>query len=198
MMVCCVFSLESPHRGDSYECTKQTIMNIKKESHPKLPHLQCLQLWNYLCKGLKNGIEKAVVNEPPVFEPLKFYCTYIHYPQAFKISFIHFYFTECLMCYQCADSSSDEDKNQCQTYIRTMRKYKRLFLENGNLGVYQISTSSAPNIRCLHVLYFRTVHRLLAIQLPLYTVELQLDQTLMAGLPCLTRTHSWAPMVPYM
>ena len=26
------------------------------------------------CWGLKNEIEKAVVNEPSVFEPLKFYC----------------------------------------------------------------------------------------------------------------------------
>ena len=26
--VCCVFSLESPHRGDSNECTQYTIFNI--------------------------------------------------------------------------------------------------------------------------------------------------------------------------
>ena len=28
--VCCVFSLESPHRGDSNEYTQSTIFNIKK------------------------------------------------------------------------------------------------------------------------------------------------------------------------
>ena len=30
-----MFSLESPHRGDSNECTKYTIFNLKKEKHPK-------------------------------------------------------------------------------------------------------------------------------------------------------------------
>ena len=36
MKVCCVFSLESPHRGDSNENTQYTIFNIKIENHPKL------------------------------------------------------------------------------------------------------------------------------------------------------------------
>ena len=31
MKVCCVFSLESPHQGDSNEYTQYTIFNIKKE-----------------------------------------------------------------------------------------------------------------------------------------------------------------------
>ena len=30
MQVCCVFLLESPHRGDSNEYTQYTIFNIKK------------------------------------------------------------------------------------------------------------------------------------------------------------------------
>ena len=34
MKVCCLFSLESPHRGDSNEYTHYTIYNIKKENHP--------------------------------------------------------------------------------------------------------------------------------------------------------------------
>ena len=36
------------------------------------------QICNYrICsKGLKNEFETAVVNEPSVFEPLKFYCMY--------------------------------------------------------------------------------------------------------------------------
>ena len=29
----------------------------------------------FFSKGLKNEFETAVVNEPSVFEPLKFYCT---------------------------------------------------------------------------------------------------------------------------
>ena len=32
MKMCCVFSLESPHRGDSNEYTKHTIININKKS----------------------------------------------------------------------------------------------------------------------------------------------------------------------
>ena len=32
MKVCCVFSLESPHRGDSNEYTQHTIINIKRKS----------------------------------------------------------------------------------------------------------------------------------------------------------------------
>ena len=31
MKVCCVFSLESPHRGDSNEYTQYTIFNIKQK-----------------------------------------------------------------------------------------------------------------------------------------------------------------------
>ena len=31
MKVCCVFSLESPHRGDSNEYTHYTLFNIKKK-----------------------------------------------------------------------------------------------------------------------------------------------------------------------
>ena len=38
MKVCCVFSLESPHRGDSNKYTQYTIFNIKRKitlNHPK-------------------------------------------------------------------------------------------------------------------------------------------------------------------
>ena len=34
MNVCCLFSLESPSRGDSNEYTQYTIFNVKKENHP--------------------------------------------------------------------------------------------------------------------------------------------------------------------
>ena len=37
--VCCLFSLESPHRGDSNDNTQYTIFNIKNENHPKLSQI---------------------------------------------------------------------------------------------------------------------------------------------------------------
>ena len=71
MWVYCVFSLESPHRGDSNEDTQYTTSQYEKANNPKLS-----QICNYgICsKGPKNEFEPAVVNEPSVFEPLKFYC----------------------------------------------------------------------------------------------------------------------------
>ena len=36
MKVCCVFSLESPHWGDSNEYTQYTAFNIKKRNHTKV------------------------------------------------------------------------------------------------------------------------------------------------------------------
>ena len=56
-----MFSLISPHRGDSNEYTQHAIINIKE-------HLILSS------QGLKNEFETTVVNEPSVFEPLKFYC----------------------------------------------------------------------------------------------------------------------------
>ena len=69
-----MFSLESPHRGNSNEYTQYAIFNMKKkEKHPKLS-----QICSYgkFSKELKNEFERAVVNEPSVFEPLKFYCVF--------------------------------------------------------------------------------------------------------------------------
>ena len=72
MKVCCMFSSESPHRGDSNEYTQCTIFNIKKENRPKLSQI-CS--YGFFSKGLKNEFETTVVKEPSVFEPLKFYNT---------------------------------------------------------------------------------------------------------------------------
>ena len=66
-----MLSLVSPHRGDSNKCTQYTILNTKKKKKIKLS-LICS--YGIFSKGLKNEIETAVVNEPSVFEPLKFYC----------------------------------------------------------------------------------------------------------------------------
>ena len=45
-----------------------------KENHPKFS-----QICNYgiFSKGLNDEFEPAIVNEPSVFEPLKFYCSNI-------------------------------------------------------------------------------------------------------------------------
>ena len=72
MKVYCVFTLESPHRGDSNAYTQYTIFQYEKEKYPKLS--QICSYGNF-SKGLKNEFERAVVNEPSVFEPLKCYCT---------------------------------------------------------------------------------------------------------------------------
>ena len=57
-------------RGGSNEYTQYTILNVKKKTILNYPNLQ---LWD-LFKGPKNEFETAVVNEPSVFEPLKFHC----------------------------------------------------------------------------------------------------------------------------
>ena len=71
MKVCCVFSLESPHRGDSNEYTQYTIFNTKKKITLNFPKSAAM---GFCSKGLKKEFETAMVNEPSVFEPLKFYC----------------------------------------------------------------------------------------------------------------------------
>ena len=77
-----MFSLESPHRGDSNEYTQHAIFNIKKKitqiiapPPPQKKNNVC-SYWIF-SKGLKNEFETAMVNEPSVFEPLKFYSTYL-------------------------------------------------------------------------------------------------------------------------
>ena len=60
MKLCCVLSLESPHRGDSSEYKQYTIFNIKKDNHPKLSKICNFGIFS---KGLKNEFETAVVNE---------------------------------------------------------------------------------------------------------------------------------------
>ena len=73
-VVYCVFTLESPHRGNSNEYTKYTIFNKKGKTPQIIPNLQ---LWYFFPKGLKKEFKTAMVNKPSVFEPLKFYCTWV-------------------------------------------------------------------------------------------------------------------------
>ena len=60
-----MFSLESPHRGDSNKYTQFTIFNTKKNITLNNP--KNLQLCDF-SKGLEKEFETAVVNEPSVFE----------------------------------------------------------------------------------------------------------------------------------
>ena len=73
--VCCVFTSESPHRGDSNEYTQHIIFNIKKKI--ALNYSKSVAMV-FVSKGLKNEFETVVINEPSVFEPLKFYCTLLN------------------------------------------------------------------------------------------------------------------------
>ena len=66
-----MFSLESPRRGDFNEYTRYTIFNMNKTDTINYPKSAPM---GFFSKGLKNEFETAVVNEPSVFEPLKFYC----------------------------------------------------------------------------------------------------------------------------
>ena len=70
MMVWCVFSLESPYRGDSNECTQYTIFNIKKKI--TLNYRKSAAM--VFPKGVKNEFEIPMVNQPLEFEPRKFFC----------------------------------------------------------------------------------------------------------------------------
>ena len=62
-----MFSLESPHQGDSNEYTQDTIFNIKQKITLYYPKSAAM---GFCAKGLKNEFETAVVNEPSVFELL--------------------------------------------------------------------------------------------------------------------------------
>ena len=68
-----MFALESPHRGDSNENTQYTIFNMNKKNTLNYPKFAAKVFFS---KGLRNEFETAVVNEPSVFEPLKFNCIY--------------------------------------------------------------------------------------------------------------------------
>ena len=49
MMVYCVFSLESPHRGDSNEYTQHIIINIKSKSSEIIPKYNNVRIYGIFC-----------------------------------------------------------------------------------------------------------------------------------------------------
>ena len=68
-----MYSLESPHLGDSNEYTQHNIISIKK-NHPKYPRSVMSAAMAFCLLGAQDEFEIAVVNESSVFESLKFYC----------------------------------------------------------------------------------------------------------------------------
>ena len=73
--VCCVYSLESSHRGNSNECTQHTFAKYKKKISLNYPYI----VFGGNPCGLKNVFDLSMVNEPSGFEPLKFYCMLIFF-----------------------------------------------------------------------------------------------------------------------
>ena len=69
-----MFTLESLHRGDSNEYKQHAIINVKKKITLNYPKYNAVCSYVFFPKGLKNKFKTAMVNEPLVFEPLKFYC----------------------------------------------------------------------------------------------------------------------------
>ena len=57
------------------ENTKYTIFSIKKKIFLNYPKYA---VTGFFAKRIKNKFETAMVNEPSVFEPLKFCCTRNH------------------------------------------------------------------------------------------------------------------------
>ena len=55
MKAYCVFSLESPHRGNSNENTQYTIFNIKKKINLNYPKSAATEF----SQGLKNKLENS-------------------------------------------------------------------------------------------------------------------------------------------
>ena len=72
MKVYCVLSLDEAIlvRTQNIPFSKQKKKKKRKENQPKLSQICCYWIFS---KGLKNEFERAVVNEPSMFEPLKFY-----------------------------------------------------------------------------------------------------------------------------
>ena len=66
-----MFSLESPHRGDSNKYTERTI--IKKKIAEIIPNTIMSAAMGFFLLRTGERVRKTLVNEPSVFEPLKFY-----------------------------------------------------------------------------------------------------------------------------
>ena len=97
-IVCCVYSLESPHRSDSNECTQHNIILLKvKNISINYRHLfPDLVPWLNLIDSNYPSLEHIYM-VPKIFEPLKFDCTRIGW---YKQHFLTWEAMSCLTwCY---------------------------------------------------------------------------------------------------
>ena len=128
MKVCCVSSLESPHWGDSNEFTQYTVFNINKKITLNYPKSAAKGSFS---KGRKHEFETAMVNEPSVYEPLKFYC-YLDdcgYSRCRRLLFRHFLsFTKGLLFLPVSETRHDIYWN------RTVWKSSQIQTTNQNQG----------------------------------------------------------------
>ena len=91
-IVCCVYSLESPHRGDSNEYTQHTIIVYKIEKIslnyryllPELVPWLTLSGSNYPCL-------ERISMVPKMFEPLRFDCSFFFFMQTLLLMSCFFY-----------------------------------------------------------------------------------------------------------
>ena len=69
-----MFSLESPHRGDSNEYTQHAIIYIKKTITLNYPKFNNVCSYGIFFQGTQERVPNSRGKEPSVFEPFKFYC----------------------------------------------------------------------------------------------------------------------------
>ena len=62
MKVCCVFSLESPHRGDSNENTQHTNFNRKKKISPNYPKSAAMDFFQGIQNRVRNSPGKRAIS----------------------------------------------------------------------------------------------------------------------------------------
>ena len=65
LKVCCAFSLESPHRGDSNEYTKYTISNIKKKITLHYPIYAAMGFFQETHERVRNSRGKRAISVRP-------------------------------------------------------------------------------------------------------------------------------------
>ena len=71
MKVCRVFSLESPHLGDSNKYKHYTVFNIKKKGTVNYLKLAAMGFF----QGTQERVQISFGKQLSVFEPLKVFCT---------------------------------------------------------------------------------------------------------------------------
>ena len=62
MKVCCVFSLESPHGGNSNENTQYTIFNMNEKITLNYPNLQLWDFFQGTQERVRNSLGKQAIS----------------------------------------------------------------------------------------------------------------------------------------